>query len=113
MSQKPSEPPSNKPADRPATTLPGTVNKIIQSPDPSIPEKAEIAVEGADELYREIRIENTLTDERGNEVKLKPGADVEVTVEAEPEATVPKNGDGKGSNSDKSHNHKAKGTGKG
>jgi hypothetical protein len=88
-------------------------NKIIQSPDPSIPEKAEIAIEGADELYREIRIENTLTDEKGNEVKLKPGADVEVTVEADRKATVPKNGSGKGSNSDKSHNHKAKGTDKG
>jgi hypothetical protein len=125
MSQKPFEPPPDKPADKsakeerpvtadkPATTLPGTVNKIIQSPDPSIPEKAEIAIEGADELYREIRIENTLTDEKGNEVKLKPGADVEVTVEADRKATVPKNGSGKGSNSDKSHNHKAKGTDKG
>ena len=76
--------------EKPATTLPGTVQKIIQSPDPSIPEKAEIAVEGADELYKEIRIENTLTDEKGNEVKLKPGAEVEVTVEAPPEAVVPK-----------------------
>ena len=34
-------------------------------------------------LYREIRIENTLTDEHGNEVALKPGAHVEVTVEAD------------------------------
>ena len=29
-------------------TKPGTVQKIIESPDPAIPEKAEIAVEGAD-----------------------------------------------------------------
>ena len=71
-------------------TKPGTVQKIIESPDPGIPEKAEIAVEGADELYREIRIENTLTDEKGNEVKLKEGAHVDVTVEAEPNATTPK-----------------------
>ena len=71
-------------------TKPGTVQKIIESPDPAIPEKAEIAVEGADELYREIRIENTLTDEKGNEVKLKEGAHVDVTVEAEPNATTPK-----------------------
>ena len=71
-------------------TKPGTVQKIIESPDPVIPEKAEIAVEGADELYREIRIENTLTDEKGNEVKLKEGAHVDVTVEAEPNATTPK-----------------------
>jgi len=71
-----------------AATMPGTVQKIIKSPHPDLPEKAEIAVEGADELYREIRIENTLTDEKGNEVQLKPGAQVEVTVEAEPKDTV-------------------------
>jgi hypothetical protein len=76
--------------EKSSTTLPGTVQKIIKSPDPSQPEKAEIAVEGADELYREIRIENTLTDKDGQEVGLKPGAEVEVTIEAEPEATKSK-----------------------
>ena len=76
--------------DKPSTTMPATVEKIIKSPHPSVPEKAQIAVEGADHLYREIRIENTLTDENGDQVSLKPGAHVEVTVEAEPEATIPK-----------------------
>ena len=76
--------------EKPTTTLPGTVEKIIQSPLTSEPEKAQIAVEGADHLYRELRIENTLTDENGEEVRLKKGAKVEVTVEAEPEATVRK-----------------------
>ena len=33
-------------------------------------------------FYREIYIANTLTNEKGDKVKLKPGADVEVTVEA-------------------------------
>jgi hypothetical protein len=75
---------------KPNVTRPGKVQKIIKPPHPSLPEKAEIAVEGADELYREIRIENRLTDQSGNEVALKPGADVEVTVEAQPEATVAK-----------------------
>jgi len=77
-------------SEKATATLPGTVQKIIKSLHPDLPEKAEIAVEGADELYREIRIENTLTDEKGNEVKLKPGATVEVTVEAEPKDTVAK-----------------------
>ena len=77
-------------ADNAGTTLPGTVEKIIKSPFPTEPEKAQIAVEGADHLYKEIRIENTLTDENGNEVQLKPGAEVQVTVEAGPEAVVPK-----------------------
>lgn len=76
--------------DKPSATLPGTVERIIKSPLPSEPEKAQIAVEGADHLYREIRIENTLTDEDGNEVRLKQGAEVEVTVEADKEATTPK-----------------------
>jgi hypothetical protein len=79
--------------EKPNVTLPGKVEKIIKSPDPSEPEKAEISVEGADTLYREIRIENSLTDENGNEVRLKKGAEVEVTVEAEKDATTPKKTD--------------------
>jgi anti-sigma B factor antagonist len=70
-------------AEKPSVTLPGTVEQVIESPHPSIPEKAEISLQGADELYQEIRIENTLTDEHGDEVRLKKGAHVEVTVEAE------------------------------
>jgi hypothetical protein len=76
--------------DKPSTTLPGTVEKIIKSPYPGEPEKAQIVIEGADDLYKEIRIENTLTDEKGEEVRLKQGAEVEVTVEADKEATTPK-----------------------
>jgi hypothetical protein len=75
-------------SEKPSATLPGTVEKIIKSPFPSEPEKAQIAVEGADHLYKEIRIENALTDENGEKVQLKPGAEVKLTVEAEPEATT-------------------------
>jgi hypothetical protein len=77
--------------DKIAVTLPGTVNKVIPPIHPSMPEKAEISVDGADELYREIRIDNTLSDESGNEVSLKPGAEVQVTIEADADATKPKN----------------------
>jgi hypothetical protein len=73
-----------------SVTLPGTVEKVIKSPDPSEPDKAQIAVEGADELYREIRIDNALQNEKGEEVALKPGADVDVTVEAPADATAPR-----------------------
>jgi uncharacterized protein YfaS (alpha-2-macroglobulin family) len=75
---------------KPKTTKPGKVQKIIESPHADVPEKAEIAVEGAEDLYKEIRIENTLEDEEGKEVKLKEGAKVDVVVEADSEATVPK-----------------------
>jgi hypothetical protein len=76
--------------EKPSTTLPGTVEKIIQPPNPAEPEKAEISVDGADELYREIRIENTLTDEKGQRVALKQGVPVEVTVEADAADTTKK-----------------------
>jgi hypothetical protein len=76
-------------ADQKATvTLPGTVEKIIPSIDPEEPEKAQIAVEGAEDLYREIRIDNTLQDGNGNVVSLKKGAEVEVTIAADSEATT-------------------------
>ena len=80
-------------SEKPSAIMPGTVEKIIKSPFPSEPEKAQITVEGADHLYREIRIDNTLTNEQGEEVSLKPGAHVEVTVEAEAEDTTPKSDD--------------------
>jgi hypothetical protein len=79
-----------QPRNKAAVTLPGTVEKIIPPAVPKEPEKAQISVEGADELYKEIRVENTLQDESGQPVKLKQGAPVEVTIEADPQATTPK-----------------------
>jgi hypothetical protein len=76
--------------EKPSTTLPGTVEKIIKPAHPSLPEKAQIAVEGADDLYREIRIENVLQDEAGKKVALKQGAQVEVTIEADAKDTTKK-----------------------
>jgi hypothetical protein len=75
--------------EKPSVTLPGTVEKIIPAVGP-IPEKAQIAVETAEDLYKEIRVENTLKDAKGNPVALKKGAEVEVTIEADLKATVPK-----------------------
>lgn len=72
-------------SEQPSTTMPGTVEKIIPSSRPSQPEKAQIAVDAADPRHRDhLRIENTLTDEHGDDVKLRKGAHVEVTVTAEP-----------------------------
>jgi hypothetical protein len=68
----------------PSTTMPGTVDKIIPSPRPSQPGKAQIAVKGAEPRYRDLRIKNMLTDENGDDVSLKKGAHVEVTVTADP-----------------------------
>ncbi|HVA95389.1 MAG TPA: hypothetical protein VNI36_10870 [Candidatus Dormibacteraeota bacterium] len=65
---------------RPSTAMPGTVNKIVQSSGPNQPEKAQITVDVPDRKYRDLRIDNLLTDERGCDVKLKKGAHVEVTI---------------------------------
>jgi molybdopterin-binding protein len=72
--------------------LQGTVQKIIKPAVPSEPEKAQIDIEGGDELYREIRIENVVTDENGEKARLKPGAQVDVIVEADSSATTKKPG---------------------
>jgi uncharacterized protein YfaS (alpha-2-macroglobulin family) len=66
--------------ERPSVTMPGIVNRIIPSPSARRPEKAQISVDGADRLYRDLRIENSLLDEHGDDVKLMKGARVEVTV---------------------------------
>jgi hypothetical protein len=65
----------------------GTVRKVFK-PSLAEPEKAEITVHEADDLYREIRIDNVVTDEQGQKERLKPGADVEVTIEADSDATT-------------------------
>jgi hypothetical protein len=69
--------------DKPGTTFPGTVEKIIKPAHPSEPEKAQISIEGGEDPYREIRVENTLKGEDGKEYHLKEGMPVAVTIEAE------------------------------
>ncbi len=72
--------------------LQGTVQKIIKPAVPSEPEKAQIDIEGGDDLYREIRIENVVADENGEKARLKPGVQVDVIVEADSSATTKKPG---------------------
>jgi len=70
--------------------LRGTVQKVIKPPFPAVSEKAQNGVEEADDLYREIRIDNVVTDENGEQAHLKPGAKVDVVVEADSDATTKK-----------------------
>jgi hypothetical protein len=70
--------------------LVGTVEKVIKPIATSEPEKAEIGIKGADDLYREIRIENVVTDENGEKSRLKLGAKVDIVVEADSDATTKK-----------------------
>jgi hypothetical protein len=66
--------------EKSSATVPGTVEKVMESPVAGEPERAHIRIEGADDSHREIRIENTLIDENNEEVHLKLGAKVQVTV---------------------------------
>jgi hypothetical protein len=75
--------------DKPNITIPAKVEKFIPAVG-NEPEKAQITVEGADELYREVRIENASRDADGNPVSLKKGAEVELTIEVDPKDAKPK-----------------------
>jgi hypothetical protein len=68
--------------------LKGTVQKIIPPLSPGKPETAQIDIDGAEDLYREIRVENELTDDNGEGVRLRQGAEVDVIVEADSSATL-------------------------
>jgi hypothetical protein len=70
-----------------STTMPGTVVQIIPSRRPDKPDSAQIALDVDEESHRTFIIENSLTDEHGDDVKLKKGAPVEVTVTAEDQRT--------------------------
>ena len=80
----------NVDGDKPVVTLTGVVQKIINPLGAKEPEKAEIAIQGADDLYKEIRIENTLENADGEKLRLKRGAEVDVHIEAPVEAVEKK-----------------------
>ena len=86
---KPDSEDVEKSLDKPNITIPGKVDKIIPAVG-NESEKVQITVEGADELYREVRIENALQDADGNPVSLKKGAEVDVTIEADAKDIKPK-----------------------
>ena len=69
--------------------LRGTVQKVIKGVA-NEPEKAEIGVEEADELYREIRVENVFSSEDGEKAQLREGTKVDIVVEADSDPTQKK-----------------------
>jgi hypothetical protein len=69
--------------DQPSITILGSVNRIIPPSGASQTEKAQISVDGAEQRYRYLRFDNLLTDEDGDDVRLKKGAHVHVTVTEE------------------------------
>jgi hypothetical protein len=64
-----------------AVTLEGIVEKILPAVRPGGVERAQIVLQGADDLFREIRIENALPDKDGKAIGFKLGDRVRVTIE--------------------------------
>jgi hypothetical protein len=72
-----------------SVTLPATVEKVLPARDAER-EKIQISVDGCDELFSELRVENTLKNESGDSVTLKRGAHIEVTINADSDAVTKK-----------------------
>lgn len=79
---------------RPWKTLSGVAQKIFKNVYQNHADSVEIAIGEAEELFREIRIENTFTGVDGQPVALKQGAHIGVTFEADPEDTVKQQSNG-------------------
>ena len=75
-------------SDKATATLSGTVERIIPSQLPNKPDTAQINVVGGDPLYRELRIDNNLTNKDGEDLSFKAGQTVEVTIEADTKDTT-------------------------
>lgn len=68
--------------DKAWKTVPAVVKKLVK-PMFGDPEKVEIALSTADDLFREVRIENTFTDTDGGQVSVPDGTEMIVTFEAD------------------------------
>jgi hypothetical protein len=67
----------------PWKTVRAVVTKILKPAFEGQPAKVEISISQADDLFREIRIENNFTGIDGGPVPLTNGARLDVTFEAE------------------------------
>jgi hypothetical protein len=71
-----------------ASSLPGTVEKIIKPTIQGEAERVQIAIQSGDDLNQKIRIANILVDARGEAVSLKRGAAVQVVIRPKPKDPI-------------------------
>ena len=76
--------------DKPWKAVPAVVKKLIK-PAFGNPEKIEIALSPADDLFREVRIANTFTAVDGGQVSVADGAEMVVTFEVETKTATNRN----------------------
>jgi hypothetical protein len=71
-----------------ASSLPGTVEKIIKPMIPGEAEKVQISIQSGDDPNQRISIANTLIDARGEAVPLKRGAAVHIVIRPKPKNAI-------------------------
>jgi hypothetical protein len=78
---------ASRTTELPSASVPGTVLKVIPARRlGSKPETAQIALDVPEKENRQLRIENALTDGHGKDVRLRKGAQVEVSFTAKDRA---------------------------
>jgi hypothetical protein len=75
---------------RPWKVVTGFVRKLLTSAYAGQPERVEISIPDADDLFREIRIANSFLSPDGRPAALKAGVHVQITLEADEKDTIPK-----------------------
>jgi hypothetical protein len=68
---------------RPWKTVTAVVSKLLTPAYPTQPERVEISIPEADDLFREIRIANDFSSPDGEVVGLQAGTQLEITFEAD------------------------------
>jgi hypothetical protein len=74
---------------RPWKAVTGIVRKLLTPNYATQPQKIEISILDADDLFREIRVANSFISPDGGSVSLKAGVQVHITIEADLKDTVP------------------------
>jgi len=69
------------PAGKGWKQLPAVAKNILKPLYPQEAERVEISIAEADELFREIRVENSFVDVEGNVLAIKAGAELNVRLE--------------------------------
>jgi len=69
--------------------LEAVAKQVMKPVFPNQPERLEIFIPDAEDLFREIRIENTFFDGHGNPLALKEGAILDLTLEVHQDGESP------------------------
>ena len=69
-------------AETASKVLPAVASRVIQPRYSNVVERVEIRIPTADDLYNEIRVENSFTDKKGRTLSVQPGTPLDLKIEA-------------------------------